>query len=410
MTSPSSVVGVWLRGLLAFFIVIGALYSGWRWYDQLPREQQIVTTNDGRSVIESRPLRGPIERITAWKPGADETTLTFAMALALALWAAGGRLFGVRLRRPRGNDEPHAARTGRAERLIRPDGSEINVETYGPPDGQPIVLIHGWGCNSSVWYYAKRQLADRFRLIVWDLRGIAPSTGPSNADFGLVSMAGDLQAVLDASGDRPAFVVGHSIGGMIIMTHSRVFSETLARDVAGIVIVQSTYTNPVRTTQGGALLFALQDVVLRPLLRLTIWLSPVVWVMNWLSYWNGSAHSSTERSSFAGTETRGQLDLAARFQAIVSPAVLARGQLAMLEYEATRIDGPVPALVVVGDQDPVTKPEAGLQLAELTNGEVAALSPAKHLGLLERNSRLNEIIAGFCMSTLERASARRSSA
>src|SRR5437879_5474749 len=34
-------------------------------------------------------------------------------------------------------------------------------------------------------------------------------------------------------------------------------------------------------------------------------LAPVVWLMNWLSYLNGSAHRSTERSSFSGRESRG---------------------------------------------------------------------------------------------------------
>jgi len=41
----------------------------------------------------------------------------------------------------------------------RPDGSVLQVEFYGPADGQPIIMSHGWGPNSAVWYYAKRQLS-----------------------------------------------------------------------------------------------------------------------------------------------------------------------------------------------------------------------------------------------------------
>jgi len=63
-------------------------------------------------------------------------------------------------------------------------------------------------------------------------------------------------------------------------------------------------------------------------------LSPIVWLMNWLSYLNGSLHI-VELSGFTGTETRGQLDFSALLSAKGWPAVLARGTLAMLKYDET---------------------------------------------------------------------------
>ena len=49
-----------------------------------------------------------------------------------------------------------------------------------------------------------------------------------------------------------------------------------------------------------ALYTAIETPVIIPLLYLTIALWPIVWVMNWLSYLNGSAHRSTHKESFAG--------------------------------------------------------------------------------------------------------------
>lgn len=66
-----------------------------------------------------------------------------------------------------------------------------------------------------------------------------------------------------------------------------------------------------------------------------IWLSPLVRVLNWLSYINGSAHRSTERSSFSGRETRGQLDFLTRYYATSAPDVVAHGMLGMLRFDAT---------------------------------------------------------------------------
>jgi len=79
-------------------------------------------------------------------------------------------------------------------------------------------------------------------------------------------------------------------------------------------------------------------------------LSPIVWLMNWLSYLNGSLHISVELSGFTGTETRGQLDFSALLSAMGWPAVLARGTLAMLKYDETATLGKinVPSLIVVG--------------------------------------------------------------
>ena len=93
---------------------------------------------------------------------------------------------------------------------------------------------------------------------------------------------------------------------------------------------------PLNTSIASGLLKAIQKPVLVPLLYLTIWLSPLVWAMNWLSYLNGSAHRTTNwRTSFSGRETWGQLDFAARFTAKQSPAVLAKGILAMFAWDET---------------------------------------------------------------------------
>jgi hypothetical protein len=55
-------------------------------------------------------------------------------------------------------------------------------------------------------------------------------------------------------------------------------------------------------------------------LLLALWLSPIMWLMNWLSYLNGSAHIQSALTGFSGHETRGQLDFTARYTPLYSPA------------------------------------------------------------------------------------------
>ena|ERR1700693_4257210 len=100
---------------------------------------------------------------------------------------------------------------------------------------------------------------------------------------------------------------------MITLTFCRLFPKAMGDRVRAIALVQTTYTNPVRTTNMAGLLTALERPVVVPLLHLTIWLSPLIWLSNLMSYLNGSALLSSKSSGFAGTETLEELDFVAAF-------------------------------------------------------------------------------------------------
>ena len=119
-----------------------------------------------------------------------------------------------------------------------------------------------------------------YRLIVWDLPGLGLSKQPDNHDYSLENLARDLDAVIALAGGRPVVLVGHSIGGMISLTHCKLFPQAMGTRVCGLVLVNTTYTNPVRTTSMAGLKTALQKPLFEPLLHLTIGLSPLVRVMN----------------------------------------------------------------------------------------------------------------------------------
>ena len=80
---------------------------------------------------------------------------------------------------------------------------------------QRCYLRTAGGTNSTEWYYAKRHLSDRFRLILWDLPGLGESIQPADRNFALERMASDLRSVLALAHGKPVVLVGQSIGGMI---------------------------------------------------------------------------------------------------------------------------------------------------------------------------------------------------
>lgn len=359
---PLNFLIMWSFGLLSMALLGGGIYTLYQWYE-------------GELVGMSYLLSG----------------------IALVLWSFAGRFFSVALFRRPGNDEPKSMRTGTVQRVTRPDGSVLQVEFYGPVDGQPLILVHGWGPNSTVWYYAKRQLSDRFRVIVWDLPGLGKSKPPKNNDYSLEKFARDLEAVLKLV-DKPAILLGHSLGGMSILTFCRLFPEHLRQNVAGLILVDTTYTNPVKTAIFSKFLRIIQKPLLEPLLYLAILLSPFVSLMNWLSYLNGMLYISTELSGFTGTETRGQLHFTTLLSAKSWPGVMARGTLAMFNFDetATLSQINVPVLLIVGDSDRATVPGASIRMkAELEQSELFILKPAGHMGLMEQNQQFADAVSVF---------------
>ena len=160
----------------------------------------------------------------------------------------------------------------------------------------------------------------------------------------------------------------------------------------------------MRTTTLAGLLTALERPVLVPLLGLTIGLAPLVWLMNQLSYLNGSAHLSTLQSGFAGNETWEQVEHLTRLGVNAWPAVLARGMFGMLRYDATATlkTIPVPTLVIAGDRDPVCKPETSDRMRQdIAGSQRAVLHPARHMGLIEHHKRFAEVVGQFAWASLQ---------
>ena len=340
-----------------------------------------------------------------WYTGALAATAYLVGALAALLWAVAGRSVTLLLLGRGETDGPTEARTGEVHHLTRPDGTALHVERYGLADGPTVILTHGWGMNSTEWYYAKRALAARYRVLVWDLRGLGESSHSPSGDYRVDTMAADLEAVLGLAGDDDVVLVGHSIGGMTTLSFCRHFSERLAPSgqVAGVALVNSTFTTPLATTTASAFFTAIRRPILEPLLHMTVWLWPVMWLGSWLSFFNGSAHLLAWLTGFAGRAPRRQLDFATRLGVKASPAVLARGILATFRFDesATLAAVRVPALVLTADGDRVLVPEASAHMAQaMPAARLTAIQDARHQALLQHHREFDAALLEFADACL----------
>jgi pimeloyl-ACP methyl ester carboxylesterase len=96
------------------------------------------------------------------------------------------------------------------------DGVQLAVYVSGPADAPPVILVHGYPDSAAIWDALSRQLAPRYRLIAYDVRGAGASDAPRpRAAYRLDQLARDLIAVADATcGTRPFHLVGHDWGSI----------------------------------------------------------------------------------------------------------------------------------------------------------------------------------------------------
>jgi len=102
-------------------------------------------------------------------------------------------------------------------RATTSDGVDIAYDVEG--NGPPLVLVHGITEDRLLWQPVVDLLKPDFRCISIDLRGHGESG--TAADYGALSMAQDLAAVVAAQGpaEAPA-VVGHSLGGVVVTVYA----------------------------------------------------------------------------------------------------------------------------------------------------------------------------------------------
>jgi len=86
----------------------------------------------------------------------------------------------------------------------------------GRPEGEPVVLLHGFGGDLLSWYFCLVPLASRYRVIALDLPGHGRST-PDVGAADLAFMIRWLDETLDVLAIGPAHMIGHSMGGKIAL-------------------------------------------------------------------------------------------------------------------------------------------------------------------------------------------------
>jgi pimeloyl-ACP methyl ester carboxylesterase len=118
----------------------------------------------------------------------------------------------------------HPACTQPIANVLSSDNVLIAYAVYGPTTDPAVVFVHGWSCDSRYWHNQIPYFSKKYRVITIDLAGHGNS-GFGRKVYTTEAFGQDVAAVLRKLDVKKAVLVGHSMGGEVILYAAKIAPE-----------------------------------------------------------------------------------------------------------------------------------------------------------------------------------------
>jgi pimeloyl-ACP methyl ester carboxylesterase len=241
------------------------------------------------------------------------------------------------------------------------NGVKIYYEEHG--SGLPILLSHGYSATGQMWNGQVAYLKERYKVIVWDMRGHGRSDSPGNpAEYSEEATMADMVAILKACGAAKAVIGGLSLGGYM----SLAFHARHPEMVEALMLFDTGpgYRNPQAREQWNQMAFArAKDLEARGLAAL-------------------------------GTSAEVRV---AQHNSAAGLALAARGMLA--QFDASVIESlgtiKVPTLVLVGAQDQAFLNATDYMASKIAGATKVVIENAGHASNIDQPAAFNQAVQSF---------------
>jgi pimeloyl-ACP methyl ester carboxylesterase len=257
--------------------------------------------------------------------------------------------------------------------VARVRGIELAYEASGA--GSPVVLLHGFPFNRTLWREQVATLKERCRVITPDLRGHG-ETSATREPATMEEMAGDIAALLDELGIARVVLGGLSMGGYVALAFTRLFPERVRALVLADTRPQAD-TDEARRTREETAARALDEGM------------------------HTIANAMLPKLLAPSTQAE-RPEIVARVREMIMHTV-PQGAASALRGMAVRRDQTeflreinCPTLILVGSLDRITPPaDAELMKREIRGARLEVIAGAGHVSNVERPAEFNRALEIF---------------
>jgi 3-oxoadipate enol-lactonase len=257
----------------------------------------------------------------------------------------------------------------------------LHYVEYGVGGIGPVILLHGFPLLGSMWDEQVAALADRYHLVVPDLRGHGASPVPAGP-YLMADYAADVLGLLDNLGAPTATLVGLSMGGYIVM---EILAEAPER-VRAVVLADTRAPGDDTEARRQARTGQIEAIRTEGLGRFAEITLPRMF----------SAVAFSDRPDLV--ERFRQIIVGQRPEAVIDAArgIAARDSMLDAMRKVT-----CPTLILVGSEDAATTPADAEALASVIPGSsMVVLDGAGHMSNWEAPEAFNQAVRGFLDRTL----------
>jgi pimeloyl-ACP methyl ester carboxylesterase len=319
--------------------------------------------------------------------------------------AAVGTLAGVSAARSMGKrvsvHDPHATEDftlldfDRASVVTTADGVPLAVREVGPSDAPlTVVFAHGFCMCMGAYHFQRARLeeewGDQVRMVFYDQRGHGQSGRAPIETYTIEQLGSDLENILEVMVPRgPVVLVGHSMGGMTVLSHARQHPRHYGSRIVGAALISSAAEGVSNSPLG--------EILKNPALDAARFAAR-------------SAPKLVHRGRTVAKSLIGPILAAASYgETDVSPSVVLFSQKMMLgtpvptmieflhaletldETAALPTLAKIPTLIACGDNDLLTAADDSRGMATvLPNSDLVTIEGAGHLALLGKPDPIND--------------------
>ena len=288
--------------------------------------------------------------------------------------------------------------------VTTPDGVPLAVREVGPEDAPlTVVFAHGFCLRMGAFYFQRARLTEQWgpqvRMVFYDQRGHGQSGEALPDTYTVPQLGQDLESVLAVMAPRgPVVLVGHSMGGMTVLSHARQFPQRYPNRIVGVALISSAADGVSRSPLG--------EVLKNPVLEAARF--AVRYAPKTVHRTRGAASSvigPVLRAASYGDDkiSRSVVSFSERMMHDTPIATLVGFLHALEVHEETgalATLAKVPTLILCGDRDLITPKEYSEAMAEeLPRCELLIVGGAGHLVQLEQP----EIVDDALVRLVERA-------